>query len=78
MYYPDAPKADPMNELMQATEGFAVPLVTSCVIPIAMPLLAYWFVKFFFQPSGRRLGGRRAGAADAAVGAGGAAHRRAS
>lgn len=38
--------------LTQVTEGFAVLLVTSCVIPIAVPLLAYWFVKIFFQPSG--------------------------
>ncbi len=38
--------------LTQVTEGYAVLLVTSCVIPIAMPLVAYWFVKIFFQPSG--------------------------
>lgn len=41
-----------MNVLTQVTEGSAVLLVTSCVIPIAVPPLAYWFVKIFFRPSG--------------------------
>ena len=38
--------------LTQVTEGFAVLVVTSCIVPVAMPLIAYWLVKVFFQPSG--------------------------
>ena len=38
--------------LTQVTEGFAVLVVTSCIVPVAMPLIAYLLVKVFFQPSG--------------------------
>ena len=38
--------------LTQVTEGFAVLLVTSCVVPVALPLAGYWLLKIFFQPSG--------------------------
>ena len=41
--------------LTQVTEGFAVLVVTSCIVPVAMPLLAYWLVKIFFQPSGAQV-----------------------
>ena len=38
--------------LTQITEGFAVMVVTSCVIPILVPLIMVWLAKTFFQPSG--------------------------
>lgn len=38
--------------LTQITEGFAVMVVTSCVIPVLVPLIMVWLAKTFFQPSG--------------------------
>jgi hypothetical protein len=37
--------------LTQITEGFAVMIVTTCVIPILVPLFMYWMVKLLFQPT---------------------------
>lgn len=37
--------------LTQLTEGFAVLVVTTCVIPALVPLFMFWLVKLFFQPS---------------------------
>lgn len=37
--------------LTQITEGFAVLVVTTCVIPILIPVLMIWLIKLFFQPS---------------------------
>lgn len=37
--------------LTQITEGFAVLVVTTCIIPLAVPFLMFWFVKLMFQPS---------------------------
>lgn len=37
--------------LTQITEGFAVLVVTTCVIPILIPLVMIWLFKLFFQPT---------------------------
>ena len=37
--------------LTQMTEGFAVLAVTTCIIPILVPLFVFWILKLLFQPS---------------------------
>ena len=37
--------------LTQITEGFAVLVVTTCIIPLAVPFFMFWLIKLIFQPS---------------------------
>ncbi len=41
--------------LTQITEGFAVLVVTTCIIPLLVPLLMFWLAKLLLQPSSASL-----------------------